>query len=120
MLLRYKLYVEHQNARYKFYEMLGIEENATHEIISLAVTDLKMKIISKSWLCFSAIERISTTLFLCSGNEAGNRNASLDDVEKAEKVLKNKNLRALYDKGSTFVKLGEYFEHEYFFKCQPF
>ena len=48
VLLRYKLYVEHQNARYKFYEMLGIEENATHEIISLAVTDLKMKIISKS------------------------------------------------------------------------
>ena len=54
-----------------------------------------------------------------SGNEAGVI-TSLDDVQKAEKVLANKELRALYDQGSAFVKLGEYFDHKEFFKYQPF
>ena len=45
MLLRYKFYVEHHKSRFKFYELLGLKDNATLEEISLAATELKIKII---------------------------------------------------------------------------
>ena len=50
MLLRYKFYVEHQKARFKFYELLGLKENATIEEISLAATELKIKTSGISFL----------------------------------------------------------------------